>query len=128
MSSVDPHQLYSVPIDCGDTMISSLAPGGGLVLVYVGRIDALGCIDNDAVYHDLVPFDSRMRTNCRPLKWLLASGSDQQRGSLSLVFPRERSLWEYVPSDQFSGTASCIAPWARVSADRPMRAAWSRPS
>ena len=113
MSSVDPHQLYSVPVNCGDTMIASLAPGGGLVLVYVGKIDALGCIDNDAVYHDLVPFDSRMRTNCRPLRWLLSSGADQQRGSLSLVFPRERSLWEYVPADQFSGTASCIAPWAQ---------------
>lgn len=113
MSSVDPHQLYAVPVNCGDTMIASLAPGGGLVSVYVGKIDALGCIDNDATYHDLVPFDSRLRTNCRPLRWLLASGSDQARGSLSLVFPRERSLWEYQPADQFSGTASCIAPWAQ---------------
>lgn len=114
ISSIDPHQLYLTPVVTGDTMITSLAPGGGLVLVYVGKMDALGCIDNDAVYHDLVPFDSRLDTNCKPLKWLLASGTDQQRGALTLVFPRDRSLWEYAPADQFSGTASCIAPWAQA--------------
>jgi hypothetical protein len=112
MSSVAPASLYAVPVSCGDTLINGLAPGGGLVLVYVGKVDALGCIDNEATYHDLIPFDSRLDTNCRPLKWLLASGADQARGSLALVFPRERSLWEYAPSDQFSGTASCIAPWS----------------
>lgn len=121
MSSVDPHQLYAEPVPCGDTLINSLAPGGGLTLVYVGKIDALGMIDDQAVYHDLIPFDSRLVTNCRPMRWLLASGADQQRGSLSLVFPRDRSLWEYVPADQFSGTASCIAPWA-ASFRRPPQA------
>jgi hypothetical protein len=112
MSSTQPGTLYSKPVSTGDTLVNSLAPGGGLVIVYVGKIDALGCIDNTAVYHDLIPFDSRMNTNCNPVKWLLASGSDQQRGSMTLVFPRERSLWEYAPADQFSGTASCIAPWS----------------
>lgn len=113
MSSVDAHQLYSKPVSTGDSMIASLAPGGGLVLVYIGKIDGLGCIANDGVYHGLIPFDSRLDTNCKPLKWLMASGNDQQRGSLTLVFPRDRSLWEYAPADQFSGTASCIAPWAQ---------------
>jgi hypothetical protein len=118
MSSVAPGSAYAKPVSCGDTMITALAPGGGLVLLFVGKVDALGEVDNQAVYHDLIPFDSRLSTNCFPTKWLLASGADQQRGSLTLVFPRERSLWEYAPSDQYSGTASCIAPW---SAD------WRRP-
>jgi len=113
MSSVDPHQLYSKPVATGDSMVASLAPGGGLVSVYVGKISELGCITLSAVYQSLIPFDSRLDTNCKPMKWLLASGADQQRGSLTLVFPRDRSLWEYAPADQFSGTASCIAPWAQ---------------
>jgi hypothetical protein len=101
--------------DTGDTPIISLAPGGGLVLVYVGKIDELGMVDtSNAIYHSLVPFDSRLTTNCNPLKWLLASGTDQARGSMTLVFTRERSLWEYAPSSQFSGTASNIAPWSHA--------------
>jgi hypothetical protein len=101
-------------VDTGDMAINSLAPGGGLVLVYVGRVDELGMIDITAgEYHSLLPFDSKYETNCSPMKWVLASGSDQSRGSVTLVFPRERSLWEYTPSDQFTGTASNVSPWAQ---------------
>jgi len=142
-SSVEPTQHFSmkldtapiwqntgVPmgIDTGDTRINSLAPGGGLVAVYVGKTNELGMVDlgvptvatgqpptiaaTGGVYHSLVPFDSNFATNCLPMKWLLASGADQARGSLTLVFSRERSLWEYAPADQFSGTATNISPWA----------------
>lgn len=98
----------------GDMAINSLAPGGGLVLVYVGKVNELGMIDtSNGVYHSLLPFDSKYDTNCQPLRWVLASGSDQARGSVTLVFPRERSLWEYAPSDQFTGTASNVSPWAQ---------------
>lgn len=116
-------------VDTGDTRITSLAPGGGLVAVYVGKTNELGMVDlgtpnltggsgtppgpsSGGVYHSLVPFDSNFDTNCLPMHWLLASGADQQRGSLVLVFPREHALWEYAPADQFSGTASNISPWA----------------
>lgn len=113
MSSIAPNAGYSEAVSTGDSMITSLAPGGGLVLVFVGKIDELGMIDNtNAVYHSLVPFDSHLATNCRPLKWMLASGADQSRGSLSLVFPREHSLWEYAPSTIESGTATNISPWS----------------
>lgn len=112
MSSLLPNAGYAEPVSTGDSPINSLAPGGGLVLVYVGKVDELGEIDLTAVYHALVPFDTHLFNNCRPLKWMLASGADQSRGSLTLVFPRERSLWEYAPADQFSGTATNIAPWS----------------
>ena len=117
-SSINPADSYTAAgtggsVACGDTAINSLAPGGGLVAVYVGKIDELGMIDLGAgLYHSLVPFDSKYETNCRPLKWAQASGANQARGSLALVFPRERSLWEYVPSDSESGTCSNIAPWS----------------
>ena len=113
MSSTLPDVGYSEPVSTGDSMITSLAPGGGLVLLYVGKVDEMGEIDLQAVYHSLIPFDSHMTTNCAPLRWVRATGTDQQRGAMILVFPRERSLWEYAPSDQFSGTASVIAPWSQ---------------
>jgi hypothetical protein len=113
MSSTSPVSGYASPVATGNDVIVSLAPGGGLVLVYVGKTSELGEIDNQAVYHALIPFYSRQLTNCNPLRWLLASGADQSRGSLTLVFTRDRSLWEYAPADQFSGTASVISPWAR---------------
>jgi len=140
-SSIDPIQHYSMRfdptfigsgiqmgVDTGEGRINSLAPGGGLVAVYVGKTNELGMIDlgqpqnfaagqppgtfAGGVYHSLIPFDSSFPTNCLPLKWLLASGADQARGSLTLVFPREHALWEYAPADQFSGTATNISPWA----------------
>ena len=113
MSSTSPITGYAQPVSTGNDVITSLAPGGGLALVYVGKTSELGEIDQQAVYHSLLPFYTRSTYNCNPLRWLLASGADQARGSLTLVFPRERSLWEYAPADQFSGTASVVAPWAK---------------
>jgi len=112
MSSLTVDVGYAQPVSTGDSLITSLAPGGGLVLVYVGKIDELGEISNDAVYHSLIPFDAHMVTNCAPLRWLLGSGAQPARGTMNLVFPRERSLWEYAPADQFSGQANVIAPWS----------------
>jgi len=121
MSSTNLGTSYAAPVSTGDSQITSLAPGGGLVLVYVGKVDELGEISTDAVYHALVPFDSHLMSNCKPMQWLLASGSDKSRGSTVLVFPRERALWEYAPSDQFSGTATNISPWA-INYRRPPNA------
>jgi len=114
MSSISPLSGYAQPVSTGNDVITALAPGGGLVLVYVGKTSELGEIDNNAVYHALIPYTNRSLYNTTPLRWMLASGADQARGSLTLVFPRERSLWEYVPADQFSGSASVIAPWAQT--------------
>jgi len=112
MSSVAVDNGYAQPVSTGDTIITSLAPGGGLVLLFVGKIDELGEIDQQAVYHALIPFDTHSLLNCNPLRWVRATGTDAQRGAMLLAFPRERSLWEYAPADQFSGTASNIAPWS----------------
>jgi hypothetical protein len=112
MSSTASDSGYATPVSTGDSIINCIAPGGGLVLLYVGKVDELGMIDNQAVYHALIPFDSNLPTNCTPLRWVRATGADNARGSMLLVFSRERSLWEYSPSDQFSGTASVIAPWS----------------
>ncbi|HSS25389.1 MAG TPA: hypothetical protein VLL82_13545 [Mycobacterium sp.] len=114
MSSILIGSSYSGAVSTGDSQISALAPGGGLVLVFVGKVDELGMIDPQAVYHTLVPFDSHLMTNCRPLRWLRASGTDAARGTMALVFPRERGLWEYAPSDIYSGTVSDIAPWSQT--------------
>jgi hypothetical protein len=113
MSSTAVESGYAQPVGTGDSPIMCLVPGGGLVLVYVGKIDELGEIDNQAVYHNLIPYDSHLLTNTNPLRWVRATGADAARGSMTLVFPRERSLWEYVPSDQYSGTATVIAPWSQ---------------
>ena len=62
-----------------------------------------------------------MDSNCRPLKW----DAGQRRGPGARLpgagAPRERSLWEYAPADQLSGTASCIAPWS-IAYRRPPNA------
>jgi hypothetical protein len=121
MSSTAVETGYATPVSTGDTLITCIVPGGGLVLLYVGKEDALGMIDLQSVYHTLIPFDSHLATNCSPLRWVRATGTDNARGSMLLVFSRERSLWEYAPSDQFSGTASVIAPWS-TSYRRPPNA------
>jgi hypothetical protein len=112
MSSIALDNGYAQAVSTGDSLITALAPGGGLELVFVGKIDEMGAIDQNAVYHALIPFDMHSLDNCRPLRWARASGADQQRGAMLLVFPRERGLWEYAPSDQYSGTASNVSPWS----------------
>jgi len=122
MSSPD-GLAFATPIRCGrpDIRIRELAPGGGLVLVYVGKQNELGYIDNEgAVYHVLIPFDSYDGNNGTLLRWWLGRQDDQQRGPLALQFLRDRQLWQYAPSDQNTGEARNITVWADPSR-RPRR-------
>lgn len=100
---------------CGtkDSAITSLSPGGGVAIVFVGKETELGEIDTAGIYRVLVPFDSRLSTNASPARWWMGSGGQEQRGPLILIFPRERSLWAYQPSSEQTGTAENISPWAK---------------
>lgn len=111
-------------VACGsfDYPITGLAPGGGLVLIYVGKVNEMGAITSgtgadtvptDATYTTLVPFDSCLPTNCRNVfRWQLGQGGNEQRGPVSLVFSREGALWGFQPSDQTTGSSANISPWA----------------
>lgn len=114
-SSVNGITNYSVTNDatCGssETAVTSLAPGGGVCIIFVGKTNELGMIDNTPNYRVLVPYNSRLSTNSLPLQWWLAGGGDAQRGPVQLVFRRDRALWTYVPSTQDAGQASNISPW-----------------
>lgn len=109
--------LFATPILCGrpDIVINELAPGGGLVLAYVGKQNELGYIDNDALYHVLIPFDTYESHNGTLLRWWMGRQDDQQRGFLSMHFLRDRQLWEYAPSAQDTGEARNITVWADPS-------------
>lgn len=121
LSSVNGDTAYAgaVPTGDRDSVITSLAPGGGAAILFVGKDRELGQINAGGTYDTLIPFDSRLSSNCLPLKWWMGSGDDSQRGPLVLVFPRERSLWEYAPgagqttvSFASAATAANISPWA----------------
>lgn len=112
MSSTAAASGYATPILTGNGIITSLAPGGGIAIVFVGKTTELGEIDTNGVYRTLIPFDSSLSTNCNPLKWWLGSGESQQRGPLILVFPRERGIWTYEPASINSGSSFNISPWA----------------
>lgn len=112
MSSAAAASGYASAIATGNGIITSLAPGGGIAIVFVGKTTELGEIDTNGVYRTLIPFDSALSTNCNPLKWWLSSGENQQRGPTILVFPRERGLWVYQPATTNSGSAFNISPWA----------------
>lgn len=109
--------LFATPILCGrpEVPIQELAPGGGLVLAYVGKQNELGYIDNDALYHVLIPFDTYESHNGTLLRWWMGRQDDQQRGFLSMHFLRDRQLWEYAPSAQDTGEARNITVWADPS-------------
>lgn len=96
--------------DTTDSFITALAPGGGVGIVFVGKTDRLGIIDPNGVFRTLVPFDSIYTYNNTGMRWALGSGGEEQRGSLVLVFPRDRSLWIYEPGQS---TAENISVWAR---------------
>lgn len=100
---------------CGepDTMIQAMAPGGGLAVLFVGKENEVGEIDNDAVWRQLVPMDSRLPTNNTLFRWQLAASGQEQRGPLMIYFNRERSLWSYQPSSQSAGEARNLSPWAQ---------------
>lgn len=112
MSSTAAASGYGTPIQTGNGIITGLAPGGGLALVFVGKTTELGEIDTGGTYRTLIPFDSSLSTNCNPLRWWMSSGQTLQRGALVLVFPRERGIWTYQPSSQLAGNAYNISPWA----------------
>jgi hypothetical protein len=105
---------YADGVDCGrpDIYIHSLAPGGGLVLVYIGKQNELGCLTNDATYQILIPFDTYEANNGHLLRWWLGRQDDQQRGPLALHFLREQHLWQYAPASDTTGEARDVTPWA----------------
>lgn len=117
VSSTTGINAYSIGaniITCGtsESFITALAPGGGLALLFIGKETELGEIDNSGVYRQLVPFDSKLSTNCRLLRWYLATTADEQRGPVVLFFSRERGLWSYQPQTDAAGTAKNMSPWA----------------
>ena len=82
--------------------ITSLAPGGGLVLLWAGKQDGLWGIPSGAggTATKYLPFERRYARNARPLMW---------HGPLVLV-PNGRGLWTFQASSQTSGEASNITP------------------
>lgn len=114
-NGITTYPLVASAIVCGSTEepIVSLAPGGGIYQVIVGKTTELGMIDSVPNYHSLVPYDSRLSQNSRPLQWWLAGGGDAQRGPVQLVFRRDRAIWTYTPSNQTPGTAANISPWGQ---------------
>lgn len=114
---------YTTPTVCGtsDTVITALAPGGGVNIVMVGKEEELGALGPDGIYRRLVPLDSRSSTNCLPMRWELGAGGDEQRGPLTVFFKRERSLYTYQPQTDTSGQAANVSPWAEPSV-RPLNA------
>lgn len=108
-------------IKCGNPAdkIVELAPGGGVVIVFVGMENGLGSIDSSGVYRTLVPFDSRLSTNCEWMRWWLSLDGDEQRGPVVLFFPREQGLWSYQPSSETAGTAKNMSPWAATGIRPP---------
>jgi hypothetical protein len=104
---------YTTPTATGQGAIRSLAPGGGIALVYVGKDAELGELDTAGLYRTLIPFDGVYKGNCQPLRWYLSSGADAQRGPTVLVFPRAHGLWLYAPSTITAGDSYNISPWSQ---------------
>lgn len=116
VDSTDGGTSYATDLTpCGgnDSTITGLAPGGGIVSVYVAKDREIGMIDLNAVYHALVPFDSRLSTNGANMRWAMGRGGEEQRGSLVLVFPRDHSLWSYQPSTADAGRARNLSVQAK---------------
>jgi hypothetical protein len=91
-------------LSVGDTSspITSLAPGGGLVLLWTAKTDGLWGIPGGAAgtATKYLPFERRYARNGKPLMW---------HGPLVLV-PNGRGLWTFQASSQTSGEASNITP------------------
>lgn len=103
-----------VTCESSETKITELAPGGGIVLLFVGKEDRLGMIDNSSpsLFRTLIPFDSRLSTNCNFLAFWMGGFGEEQRGPVVLFFPREQALWSYQPTSEFAGDAKNMSPWA----------------
>ena len=112
-SSLQADNGYITPTSTGQGKIVSLAPGGGIALVFVGKENELGEIDTVGLYRTLIPFDSSFVGNCQPMRWYLSSGADAQRGPTVLVFPRGHGLWMYAPSTITAGDSYNISPWSQ---------------
>jgi hypothetical protein len=114
MSSSDGATDYTGSTECGSfsTEITSLAPGGLVAIVFVGKEEELGCIDGNGVYRSLIPLDSTLSTNCRGMRWWMGAGGTEQRGPVVIFFPRDRGIWAFQPTSTTSGNASNITPWA----------------
>lgn len=99
---------------CGtvDHPIVTLAPGGGVVIVMVGKSTELGYIDLSATYRIAIPYDSALATNSSPMRWALADAKAEAQGPVSVFFGRERSIWNFQPSSQTAGRAANVSPWA----------------
>lgn len=115
----------AVVCDSPDMPITSLAPGGGIALLYIGKQDQLGQIVEISIlgtggtstqvpiYNTLVPYDTQYPSNSVGMKWWMGTGGDEQRGPTLLALPRDRSPWIYQPNNTSAGQASSIAPWAK---------------
>lgn len=105
---------FSSPVTCGssDSKITALAPGGGLTTLYVAKETELGIIDTNGAYRVIVPFDSKLSTNGKLMRYWLADGAGGVRGPLMLYFRKDNALWLYQPSSESSGTVANASPWA----------------
>ncbi len=122
------YQLSS-KVSCGnpDWPITAIAPGGGLVNLYVAKQDQLGELDTTNVYRTLIPFDSVLPRNGRGMRWYfargagtgpaapavsLSEGGSEAVGPLILLVPRDNQLWLYAPSSASAGQAQNLTLWA----------------
>ena len=121
MSSAVGGTAYASSVVCGSTAssITALAPGGGLVILYVGKETELGMINSSGTYQVLKPFDSRLSTNCQSMRWYLSAGHEAQRGPVVLFFPRDRALWTYQPQSDQTGVVQNVSPWAMPGSRPP---------
>ena len=116
-------------VKCGnpDWPITGLAPGGGLVNLYVAKQDGLGEIDTSNVYRTIMPFSTRLPRNGLGLRWFFARGAgtgpaapatatpeggSDAVGPLILLVPRDNQLWTYAPSSASAGQAQNLTVWA----------------
>ena len=130
MSSVDGATFApSSIVKCGnpDWPITALAPGGGLVNLYVAKQNELGELDSTNVYRTLMPFDSVLPRNGLGMRWYfargagtgpaapavsLSEGGSEAVGPLILLVPRDNQLWLYAPSSASAGQAQNLTVWA----------------
>ncbi len=124
-STFDPASI----VKCGnpDWPITALAPGGGLVNLFVAKQDQLGELDSSNVYRTLMPFDSVLPRNGLGMRWYFARGAgtgpaapavsiseggSEAVGPLILLVPRDNQLWLYAPSSASAGQAQNLTVWA----------------
>ncbi len=122
------YQLSS-KVSCGnpDWPITALAPGGGLVNLFVAKQNELGELDSTNAYRTLMTFDSVLPRNGLGMRWYFARGAgtgpaapavtiteggSEAVGPLILLIPRDNQLWLYAPSSASAGQAQNLTVWA----------------